>query len=76
MLDFPELFAPAKSVSGRTSIVCSTEIDLNPATESVVIVGGSWEFPFDLVIWRSVSFDDSKFRREHYCKNRCDSEVT
>jgi hypothetical protein len=51
MLDFPELFAPARRVNGRISIVCSAEIDLKPLTESVVIVGGlggeSSEFPFD-----------------------------
>ena len=40
MLDLPELFAPASSVRGRTSIVCSSKIDLNPPTERVVIVTG------------------------------------
>ena len=54
MLDLPELFAPASSVRGRTSIVCSSKIDLNPPTERVVIVtgpsGDSLLFPFDLDI--------------------------
>jgi hypothetical protein len=40
MLDFPELLAPARSVNGRTSNVCSSTIDLNPATEIDVIAGG------------------------------------
>jgi len=31
MLDFPELLAPAKMVSGRISIVCSLARDLYPA---------------------------------------------
>src|SRR3954454_19152725 len=33
MLDLPELLAPARMVSGLTSIRCSSLIDLNPATE-------------------------------------------
>src|SRR4051812_14769249 len=32
MLDFPELLAPARIVRGRTSILCSSLMDLNPAT--------------------------------------------
>jgi len=40
MLDFPELLTPAKSVSGRISIVCSVAIDLNPETEIERIDGG------------------------------------
>src|SRR5216683_4602201 len=32
MLDFPELFAPARIVSGLISMVCSLAMDLNPAT--------------------------------------------
>ena len=79
MLDFPELFAPASSVRGRISIVCSSEIDLKPATESVVIVGGfagdSSDFPFDFAIWISLSLDDSRSLPKHYHKKcRC-SEV-
>jgi hypothetical protein len=54
MLDFPELFAPARSVNGRISIVCSSRIELKPATESDVIAGGvvgkSREAPFDLAM--------------------------
>jgi hypothetical protein len=41
MLDLPELFAPASSVSGRISMVCSWAIDLNPATDSDVIASES-----------------------------------
>ena len=77
---FAGAVAPARSVRGRTSIVCSSEIDLKPATESVVIVGGlrgdSWEFPFDFDI--TVNASRSTIRslsREHYRKNRRDSEV-
>jgi hypothetical protein len=44
------------SVRGRISIVCSSTIDLNPATESAVMAGGCTsafsELPFDLVIPR------------------------
>jgi len=32
MLDLPELFAPARMVKGRISIVCLVCIDLNPLT--------------------------------------------
>jgi hypothetical protein len=32
MLDFPELFAPARMVSGRISIDCRCAIDLYPQT--------------------------------------------
>ena len=38
-LDLPELFAPARMVSGRISTVCSTKSDLNPATTSFVMPG-------------------------------------
>lgn len=41
MLDFPELFVPASSVSGRISMVCSSAIDSNPATDSDVIASES-----------------------------------
>ena len=40
MLDLPELLAPARSVNGRISIVCSSTIDLNPETDSDVMAGG------------------------------------
>jgi len=40
MLDFPELLAPASSVKGRISRVCSFTMDLKPDTESDVIAGG------------------------------------
>lgn len=54
MLDFPELFAPARIVSGLIWSVRSVEIDLKPATEMVEIVGRlcgvSLDFPFDLDI--------------------------
>jgi hypothetical protein len=75
MLDFPELFAPANSVSGRISIVCSSEMDLNPATESSVIVTGSWELPLDLVIRKDPVLDDSNSRPGHYHNNPRASEV-
>ena len=32
MLDLPELLAPAKIVSGRISMLCSSLMDLNPPT--------------------------------------------
>ena len=38
-LDLPELFTPARIVSGRTSTSCSTESDLKPATTSFVMPG-------------------------------------
>ena len=54
MLDLPELFAPARSVRGRISSVCSSKIDLKPATEIVEIVAGlcaeSLAFPFEFDI--------------------------
>jgi hypothetical protein len=37
MLDFPELFAPAKIVRGRISIEHSFTSDLNPLTEIFVM---------------------------------------
>ena len=37
MLDLPELFVPARIVSGLISILCSWLIDLKPETESLVI---------------------------------------
>src|SRR5947209_7649351 len=40
MLDLPELFAPASTVSGLTSIDCSSTMDLKPATEIFVIPSG------------------------------------
>ena len=56
MLDLPELLAPARSVNGRISIVCSLTIDLKPETDSDVIAGGvfgeSPEAPFDFDILR------------------------
>ena len=56
MLDFPELLPLARSVKGRTSIVCSSTIDLKPETDSDMIAGGifgtSPEAPFDLGILR------------------------
>jgi hypothetical protein len=38
MLDFPELFAPARIVSGRMSIVHSSAIDLKPLTDILVML--------------------------------------
>src|SRR5437879_2693471 len=55
MLDLPELFAPARSVRGRISIVCPSTIDLKPETESDVIARGvvdSPEAPFDFDMLR------------------------
>jgi hypothetical protein len=55
MLDLPELLAPARSVKGRISIVCSSAIDLKPETDSDVIAGGvfgSPEAPFDFGMLR------------------------
>src|SRR5260370_25765226 len=37
MLDLPELFAPARIVSGAISISCLLAIDLNPSTAIFVI---------------------------------------
>ena len=37
MLDFPELFAPARIVNGRMSISHSSAIDLKPFTAILVI---------------------------------------
>lgn len=37
MLDFPELFAPARIVSGAISISCRLTIDLKPSTAMRVI---------------------------------------
>ena len=52
MLDLPELLAPARSVKGRISIVCSSTIDLKPETDSDVmacgVFGESPVAPFDL----------------------------
>ena len=59
MLDLPELLAPASSVKGRTSRVCSSTIDLKPETDSDVIAGGDYgespAAPFDLDIPRRAS---------------------
>ena len=40
MLDLPELLAPARSVNGRISSVCSSTIDLKPETDSDLMAGG------------------------------------
>src|SRR5918998_1561638 len=40
MLDLPELLAPARIVSGLTSMDCSSAMDLKPATEILVIPSG------------------------------------
>src|SRR5437588_3014029 len=40
MLDLPELFAPAKIVSGLTSIFCLSVMDLKPATWISAMAGG------------------------------------
>jgi hypothetical protein len=37
MLDLPELFTPASTVSGRMAIVWRSAIDLYPATEMAVM---------------------------------------
>ena len=37
MLDFPELFAPARIVNGRISIAHSSAIDLKPFTAILVM---------------------------------------
>ncbi len=49
MLDFPELFAPARIVSGRISRRCSSTIDLKPDTVIAVIRGSRLDLfrPFD-----------------------------
>jgi len=41
MLDLPELFAPARIVSGAISMLCSSLIDLKPATVIRVIPSGA-----------------------------------
>ena len=41
MLDLPELFAPARIVRGRTAMLCSSLIDLKPATLISAIAHGS-----------------------------------
>jgi hypothetical protein len=55
MLDSPELFAPARNVSGRTSRVCSFTMDLKPDTERDAIatgVAGVYLIsPFGFGIW-------------------------
>jgi len=40
MLDLPELFAPARTVRGAMSIVCSSAMDLNPRTVIALIDAG------------------------------------
>jgi hypothetical protein len=42
MLDFPELLAPARTVSGRMSIDCWFAIDLKPATAMELMEGGGF----------------------------------
>ncbi|GEM_PF-6529232 len=42
MLDFPELLAPARMVSGLISMDCSRLIDLKPETVIPVIPSGSF----------------------------------
>jgi hypothetical protein len=41
MLDFPELLAPARIVSGRISIDCSCLMDLKPETD-IRVIPSSW----------------------------------
>src|SRR6266545_2728134 len=41
MLDLPELFAPARIVRGRISMLCSSLIDLNPPTWISAMARGS-----------------------------------
>jgi hypothetical protein len=71
--------APANSVRGRISIVCSSTIDLNPATEIVVMAGGCTidfsELPFDLVIPRDPLPDGSLWCSMDYRKNWSGPEV-
>ena len=58
MLDFPELFAPARIVKGAISIDCSSPIDLKPETVIREIEGGasgSGGVPFDRLAMKSRS---------------------
>src|SRR5208282_844805 len=62
MLDFPELFAPAKMVSGLMSMDCRRAIDLYPQTPIWV---KPWEFPGALGFLDSVGW----FILDHLYKN-------
>ncbi|MDR1478604.1 MAG: hypothetical protein LBJ00_06645 [Planctomycetaceae bacterium] len=47
-LDLPELFVPARSVSGLTSNAISDAMDLKPDTDSFIIPSDAYMIGYDL----------------------------